>query len=242
MARPSTCIGSPSSARPACWRCSPTAPTPTSPASPDRNATSSTASRRSSAAHPGKIVVAAFSSSIYRMRLLVDLAASSSSARSPSSAAACSAILRSPCASAYLRMPAGLQIRDSDVADLPPTTSSACARARRASRWPPCPESPSTTTGTSRSGPDDDGRVLGPGHPGQRKGHRPGDEPPRPARRHIITDDREARPRLRPRQRRGTETGAVAGAAALFRADTRGVPATGPPCPHGAAGAPTPRF
>ena len=39
------------------------------------SSTSSTPSRRSSPATPGKIVVAAFSSSLYRMQIVVDLAA-----------------------------------------------------------------------------------------------------------------------------------------------------------------------
>ena len=64
-----------SSARRACWRCSATARTSTARASSVRASTSPTASRRSSPARDGKIVVAMFASSIYRMQILVDLAA-----------------------------------------------------------------------------------------------------------------------------------------------------------------------
>ena len=49
-----TCTGWPNWDRPACWRCSPTAPTRTAAASPDPNATSSRASRKSSAARPAR--------------------------------------------------------------------------------------------------------------------------------------------------------------------------------------------
>ena len=54
--------------------CSATAPTSIGAATPARRWTSRTRSRRSSPAREGKIVVAAFASSIYRMQILVDLA------------------------------------------------------------------------------------------------------------------------------------------------------------------------
>ena len=172
-------------ARRASWRCSPTARTPTGAASPAPSATSSTASRRSSAARPAR-------SSSRRSRRASTACScsstwpSSSIARSRSSAAACSRPRRLPSGSGYLRIPPGLQIRDSDVRDYPPRgRRCACAPARRASRWRPCPGSPSTTTGTSKLAPDDvvvfSARVI----PGQREGDRPGHEPRRPAgRRH----------------------------------------------------------
>ncbi len=67
---------------------------------------------------PGKLVVAAFSSSIYRMQLLVDLAAQFERkvafvGRSLVGNAEIAQRL------GYLRVPAGVQIRDSDVSDYP---------------------------------------------------------------------------------------------------------------------------
>ena len=60
---------------PVCSRCSPTAPTSIAAASPVRSARSSRPSKKSSPAPTGRLIVAAFSSSIYRMQILVDLAA-----------------------------------------------------------------------------------------------------------------------------------------------------------------------
>ena len=64
-------------------------------------------------------------------------------------------------------------------------------------------------------------RVLGPRHSGQREGGRPGDGSRRPARRRHRVRRPEARPRLGSRQPGRTEIGAVARQAALLRADTR---------------------
>ena len=96
-------------------------------------------------------------------------------------------------------------------------TCCACARGRRASRWRPCPGSPSTTTGTCTL---DAGRrrgVLGPGRfPGNEKAI--GRVMNHVARRGADVVDRrpEARPRVGPRQRGGAETAAFPGQAAFF--------------------------
>ena len=71
----STCTASRSSAAPACSRCSPTAPTSTATDSPGRRSTSSTPFEEIFACATGRLVVTTFASSIYRMQILVDLAA-----------------------------------------------------------------------------------------------------------------------------------------------------------------------
>ncbi len=134
--------------RRACWRCSPTARTSIAAASPARRSRSSTRSRRSSPARPGKLVVAAFASSIYRMQILVDLAAQfdrkvafvgrgmiAELARSRSGSATCA--FRPACRSAT-RTSATIRRR----------TCCASRPARRASRCRRCRASRSTITAT----------------------------------------------------------------------------------------------
>ena len=83
----------------------------------------------------------------------------------------------------YLRIPAGVQIRDSDVRELPGAgrgvhlhrvagRAAGGAAAHRHRRSPP-----------RQAGPGRRGGVLGARDPGQREGDRPGDEPRRPPRR-----------------------------------------------------------
>ena len=132
-----------------------TAPTPTGAGSPgsERDVIDGFEEIFSSAT--GKIVVTAFSTSVYRLQLLVDLAeqferkvAFVGRGMQQTSQIAAAAGLPAD--------PARLQIRDSDVRDYAARgRRSASAPARRASRWRPCPGSPSTTTGTSSSTPDD---------------------------------------------------------------------------------------
>ena len=149
----STCTGSPSSARPACWRSSPTARTSIAAASPARRSRSSTRSRRSSPARRGRIIVAAFASSIYRMQILVDLAAQFDR---KVAFVGRGMIENSQIAQrlGYLRIPPGMQIRDSDVRNVSGAgRARASAPDRRASRCRRCRASPSTITATSSSPP-----------------------------------------------------------------------------------------
>ena len=174
----------------------------------------------------GKLVVAAFSSSIYRMQVLVDLARSST-ARSRSSAAAWSRTRRSRSGSdicgclrradprlrrAQLRV-AGRAVRDHRVAG----RAAGGALAHRHRRSPH----------VVKLGPDDVVVFSARAIPGQREGHRPHDEPHRPPRRRRRHRRHEARARLRARHRRGAEADDLARPAALLRADSRRVPATG---------------
>ena len=100
---------------------------------------------------PGMIVVAAFSSSIYRMQVVVDLAAQFERkvAFVGRGMIATSTIAQEL---GYLKIPTGVQIRDSDVRNHPAGRGRLPhAPDRRASRWRRCRASPSTITGTSRS-------------------------------------------------------------------------------------------
>ncbi len=167
--------------RRACWRCSPTARTSIARASSDPSAKSSTPSRRSSP-HAGQD---------RRRDVLVEhlshAGASSTSRRSSiagsrSSAAAWTRTRRSRSALGYLRIPAGVQMRDSDVRNYPGRDVVCIIPGRRASRWRRCRGSRSTITGTSSSGRRHGG-VLRARDPRQRARHRPRDESHRAARR-----------------------------------------------------------
>ena len=100
----------------------------------------------------GKIVVAMFASSIYRMQILVDLAAQFDR---QVAFVGRGVIDNSETAQrlGYLRMPAGVQIRDSDVRACRRRTWCASAPARRGSRRRRCRGSRSTITATSSSSP-----------------------------------------------------------------------------------------
>ena len=96
----------------------------------------------------GKIVVAAFASSIYRMQILVDLAAQFDRrvafvGRGMKENSQIAQRL------GYLQVPTGRAHRDSDVPTSRRRTSCAWSPARRASRTRRCRASPSTTTATS---------------------------------------------------------------------------------------------
>ena len=95
----------------------------------------------------GKLIVAAFSSSIYRMQILVDLAAQFDR----KVAFVGRGMMRNSEIAqrlGYLRIPAGVQIRDSDIRPTRPRTSCAWRPDPRASRCRRCRGSRSTTTGT----------------------------------------------------------------------------------------------
>jgi hypothetical protein len=123
----------------------------------------------------------------------------------------------------YLRMPPGVQIRDSEIASTRRRTWSASAPGRRGAaggaaadrdRRPPARE----------ARPGRRGGVLGAGDPGNEKAiGRVMNHIAEARRRHRLRGD-QARPRVRARQRGRAEAHAVAGQAALLRADTRGVP------------------
>jgi len=100
----------------------------------------------------GKIVVAMFASSIFRMQIVVDLAAQFDRRVA---FVGRGAIDNSEIAQrlGYLRVPAGVLARDSEVAAFPPRTWCASAPGRRANRRPHCRVSRSTITATSNSRP-----------------------------------------------------------------------------------------
>ena len=133
----------------ASWRCSPTARTSIAGASPGRKSTSPTPSKRSSRTRDGKIVVATFASSIYRMQIA---RRSGGAVRSPGG-------VRRPrhdrqlrdCATAGLsaRSRRACRSRTATCATSRRRTSSASARGRRASRRRHFPGSPSTITAMS---------------------------------------------------------------------------------------------
>ena len=169
--------------RRACWRCSPTAPTSIAAASPARSATSSTPSRRSSPAPTGKLIVATFSSSIYRMQILVDLAAQFDR---KVAFVGRGMIENSEIAQrlGYLRIPAGVQIRDSRRREL--SRRRTCSASRTGSQGEPLAALSRIAIDDHRHvklGAGRHGRVLGARDSRQREGDRPRDEPPRPARR-----------------------------------------------------------
>ena len=114
----STCTASRSSAPRGSWRSSPTAPTSTAAGSPARKPKSIEAFEEIFTSAGGRLIVAAFSSSIYRMQILVDLAAQFDR---KVAFVGRGMIENSQIAQrlGYLRIPAGVQIRDSDVDELP---------------------------------------------------------------------------------------------------------------------------
>ena len=95
-----------------------------------------------------------FASSIYRMQILVDLAAQFDR---KVAFVGRGMIENSEIAQrlGYLRIPAGVQIRDSDVRNYAAQDVSASAPGRRASRRRRCRGSRSTTTATCKLEPDD---------------------------------------------------------------------------------------
>ncbi len=101
----------------------------------------------------GKLVVAAFSSSIYRMQVLVDLA---TQFERKVAFVGRSIVQNSEIAQrlGYLRIPAGVQIRDSDVSELRVSGRAVHQRPdRRANRRPRSRVSRSTITASSSSVP-----------------------------------------------------------------------------------------
>ncbi len=129
----------------------------------------------------GKIVVAMFSSSIYRMQVLVDLAAQFD-AQVAFVGRGVRRIRRSRSSSATCASRPACRFATATSAPTPAATSSASPPARRASRWRRCRGSRSTITGTSSSGRRH-GRVLRARDSRQRTRYRPRDESHRAARR-----------------------------------------------------------
>ena len=165
---------------------------------------------------PGRLVVAAFASSIYRMQILADLAAQFGR---KVAFVGRGMIENSQIAQrlGYLRRPAGRwSIRDSDVPNhaaagraLPDHRLAGRADVGAVAdrdRRPPAREDLARATRSCFSA-----RAI----PGQREGHRPRDEPHHPPRRGRHHGEHEARARVRPRQRGGAEADALARPAAL---------------------------
>ena len=171
----------------------------------------------------GKLVVALFSSSMYRMQVLVDLAAQFDRkvafvGRSIVQNAEIAQRL------GYLRVPSGMQIRDSDV---PNYASQDVLCLTTGSQGEPQAALPRIAIDDHRHvklGPDDTVVLSARAIPGNEKAisrvmshiARRGAD--------VVTDTHEAHPRLGARQRGGAEAGALARAAALLRADPRRVP------------------
>ena len=125
----------------------------------------------------------------------------------------------------YLRIPAGVQIRDSEIGELPrPGRAVLWPPDRRASRCRRCRESRSTTTATSRSARTTPSSLSARSIPGNEKAigrvinhlARRGADVIHEGIKHVHVSG--------PRQRGRAEADAVAGAAALLRAGARRVP------------------
>ncbi len=210
----------------ASWRSSPTAPTSTARASPARRPKSSPRSRRSSRAPQ------AASSSPPSRRASTGCrfwwtSRSSSNARWPSSGAGMIENSQIAQRLGYLRIPPGMQIRDSDVPTHPAqdvlclTTGSQGEPLSALSRIAIddhrhvklAPED--TVVLSARAIPGNEkaiGRVIN--HIARRGAD-------------VIHEGTEARPRVGARQRRGAEADAVAGAAALLHPGPRRIPPAG---------------
>ena len=132
----------------------------------------------------GKLVVATFASSIYRMQILVDLAEQFGR----KVAFVGRGMVENVADRAAARLPArsrpGCLIRDTDVRNHP-ARQVLCIDDRVAGRaaWRRCPRIAIDDHRHVALGPDDRGGLLGARDPRQREGDRPGDEPPGAARR-----------------------------------------------------------
>ncbi len=174
----------------------------------------------------GKIVVAMFASSIHRMQILVDLAAQFDR---HVAFVGRGVVDNSETAQrlGLLRIPTGVQIRDSDVRNYPAsdvvciTTGSQGEPAAALSRIAIDDHRFVKVDGRRRGG------VLGARHSGQRENDRARHEPPRAARCGRDLRGPEARARLRPRSRRRAQAHALARPAALLHPHSRRVQATG---------------
>ena len=177
----------------------------------------------------GKIVVAMFASSIYRMQILVDLAAQFDRRVA---FVGRGVIDNSEIAQrlGYLRIPAGVQMRDSDVRNFPAQDVVCICTGSQGEPQAALPRIAIDDHRHVKLGPGRRRGVFGARDPGQREGDRPGDEPHRPAGRRGHLRGRQARPRLGPWQRGRAEAHAFAGQAEALRADTWGVPPARPPC------------
>ena len=168
----------------------------------------------------GKFVVATFSSSIYRMQILVDLAVQFERrvafiGRSMVKNAEIAQRL------GFLRIPAGVQIRDSDV---PSHASQDLLCITTGSQGEPQSALPRISIDDHRFvrlGSGRHGGLFRAAHSRQRKGDRPHDQPRRTQGRGRGDRIDEARARVRPWERRGAQAGSVARAASLLRADPR---------------------
>ena len=173
----------------------------------------------------GRLIVAAFASSIYRMQILVDLAAQFDR---KVAFVGRGMIENSQIAQrlGYLRIPAGVQIRDSEVDELPRPgrpvplhrvagRADVGALAHRDRRSP-----------LREDRPRRHGGPVGARDSRERKGDRPGHQPPRPPRRGRHSRGDQARPRVGARQRGRAEADAVARPAAILRAGSRRVSAS----------------
>ena len=148
----------------------------------------------------GRLVVATFSSSLYRLQMLVDLAAAFDR---KVAFVGRGMIENSQVAQrlGHLHLPTGVVIKDSDVAELPgagrPLPGDGIAgRTERGALADRHRRSPARAPERSRSR-----GALRARHPGQREGHRPRAQPPGPARRGGRDRIGQARARLGPRRR-----------------------------------------
>ena len=171
----------------------------------------------------GKLIVAAFASSIYRMQILVDLAAQFDR---KVAFVGRGMMQNSEIAQrlGYLRIPAGVQIRDSDVGNYPAQDVLCLATGSQGEPMSALSRIAIDDHRYVKVGADDTVGAVRARDSRQREGDRPRHEPPRAARRRRDLRGHQARPRVGARQRRGAEADAVAGAAALLRPGARRIP------------------
>ena len=171
----------------------------------------------------GRLIVAAFASSIYRMQILVDLAAQFDR---KVAFVGRGMMQNSEIAQrlGYLRIPAGVQIRDSDVGSYPAQDVLCLATGSQGEPMSALSRIAIDDHRYVKLGPDDTVVHFGARHSREREGDRPRHQPHRAPRRgrHLRRD--QARARLGARQRGGAEADAVARAAPLLRAGSRRVP------------------
>ena len=195
-----------------------------------------------------RLVISCFSSSVHRMQQIIDLAAESGRkvAFVGRSMMSTTEIAHSQ---GLLTIPNGLLVRQQDIMDVQPIEAPGrgfgqpgrtdVGAVARGGGQPQAPLGRARRYGGAQLAH----------HPGQREGHIPGDEPLLQTRRGgDLRHHEPAAARLRSRQRRGVEAGAEPGAAEVFHARPRRVPAacqaraTGrAPAPCGPAGNVHPR-
>ncbi len=185
----------------------------------------------------GKVVVASFASSVYRMQLIVDLAAKFDRhvafvGRGMQENSQIAQRL------GYLRVPTGVGIKDADVSSFAPGDVVCLVTGSQGEPQAALSRIAIDEHRHVSLGPDDTVVLSARAIPGNEKVDRPGHQPPGQAPGRGRDRGHPARPRLGARQRRRAEARPVAGAAALLRPGARRVPAARPPRPGRRASSP----